>query len=61
MPHRIKHRGAHAVDRHVFAGGKPNRFRFAGTVKHRGRLVKQRLGFRGPSRVVEVAYFPLRR
>ena len=54
--HKMGHRGAHAVDRHKISRGKATRYRFAGSVMHRGRLRRQRLGFRG-NKVVEIGYF----
>lgn len=38
----------------------PTRFRFHGTVEHHGKMMQQRLGFRG-SKVVEVAYVPIKK
>lgn len=51
--HRIKGTKSYYIHR-----GSPTRYRFHGTVKHRGRLMRQRLGFRG-NKVVEVSFIPI--
>lgn len=48
-----------ARDVYRLGNSKPTRFRFHGVVNHKGKLMRQRLGFRGPKKVVEVAYVPI--
>jgi hypothetical protein len=50
-----------AVDVYRMGHAKPKRFRFHGIVHHKGKLMRQRLGFSGPKKVVEIAYVPIRR
>lgn len=52
-------RGA-AVEVFRARGEKPTRFRFKGVVMHKGKKMQQRLGFRGKTKVVEVAYVPIK-
>jgi hypothetical protein len=45
-------------DIHRIGRAKPQRYRFAEIVEHRGKKVQQRLGFIA-NKVVEVGYFPM--
>lgn len=54
--HRIKGTQSYKIHR-----PSPTRYRYTrGTVVHRGRRMKQRLGFSG-NKVVEVSFVPVRR
>lgn len=52
--HRVKGTQSFRVGK---GRGYPTRYRFHGTVLHRGKRVLQRLGFRN-NKVVEVSYLP---
>lgn len=39
----------------------PTRYRFHGIVYHKGKMMRQRLGFYGAKKIVEIAYIPLNR
>lgn len=51
--HRIRGTKSYHVSR-----GPATRYRFHGVVKHHGKFMRQRLGFRG-NKVVEVSFIPL--
>ena len=54
--HRIK--GTHSFQ---VGFGMPTRYRFRhGTLMHGGSKVRERLGFRGNSKLVEIAFVPIR-
>lgn len=48
-------KGKHAAELYGIRGLKPTRYAFKGKVKHKGRIMEQRLGFRG-NKVVEVGF-----
>lgn len=49
-------REVYRINKHT----KPTRFRFKGIVKHKGKKMRQRLGFRG-DKVVEIGFVPIRK
>ena len=56
-----RHRIPGTISKKV-ARGKATRYAYRpGTVMHRGRKYRQRLGFRGKARVVELSLVPLRK